>query len=625
MQVFWCSNCNTPVLHTNNKNKIKSEENTYIDIEDEVIEYLYHNNGNQSHYNIFLSLKKKIEQAMTSGWIKKLKNELNEKINIETENELLSAMRTYALRYINLKFNDTNIKGSKKVKCPRCNTDSYYIGSDIRPVFLEERIMIDELLDINVIHKNIWNTVGNRYIVNGEVTYINLNKYYNDPELTKKADNIRERINTTKYKEVDFSNFIDVNREHFQYIDNNAIDFIKRTTKIFNDRLLLVSFSGGKDSTVVSDIVTRALGTQDILHVFGDTTLEFPTTYEYLKRIKDRVKRPPFLPVDKSNQDFMELSNTIGPPSRVMSWCCTIFKTGPIGNLYRSMADEQKILTFYGVRRSESSSRSKYDKISVSPKIAKQLVISPIIDWHDADVWLYLLTRKIDFNEAYKYGFTRVGCWCCPNNSKWSEFLSKIYMKNRANEWRNFLVEFAKRIGKPDPEVYIDTGKWKARQGGYGLDEDEIAVTLAGEPCASEENTLNYNLTRPISDELYELFKPFGIINKEIGQKVLGEVYILDVKTKKPRFILKGSPGSKQLKIEIIQKNNIYLLTQRLECQLRKYQSCIGCTACANVCPYDAISLLDGYTIDEEICIHCMKCIAYFHKGCLVTKTMMKY
>ena len=35
--------------------------------------------------------------------------------------------------------------------------------------------------------------------------------------------------------------------------------------------------------------------------------------------------------------------------------------------------------------------------------------------------------------------------------------------------WRDFLITFAKQVGKPDPEVYVDSGKWKARQGGNGL------------------------------------------------------------------------------------------------------------------------------------------------------------
>src|SRR5205085_6142530 len=50
-------------------------------------------------------------------------------------------------------------------------------------------------------------------------------------------------------------------------------------------------------------------------------------------------------------------------PSRVMRWCCTIFKAGPINNLLQTMGD-QKVLTFYGIRRDESLRRSQYHKLS---------------------------------------------------------------------------------------------------------------------------------------------------------------------------------------------------------------------------------------------------------------------
>ena len=161
----------------------------------------------------------------------------------------------------------------------------------------------------------------------------------------------------------------------------------------------------------------------------------------------------------------------VGPPSRVMRWCCTIFKTGAIQRKIKTMfRNKNKIITFYGIRRNESASRNKYERETEGSKITKQITISPIIDWMDFDVWLYMLTTEIDFNYAYRLGYARVGCWCCPNNSGWSEFLSKIHMPEQSKRFRQLLVDFATKIGKPDPEVYVDEGKWKARQGGNGVD-----------------------------------------------------------------------------------------------------------------------------------------------------------
>ena len=41
---------------------------------------------------------------------------------------------------------------------------------------------------------------------------------------------------------------------------------------------IVISFSGGKDSTVTADVTIKALSDPSIVHIFGNTTLEFPTT-----------------------------------------------------------------------------------------------------------------------------------------------------------------------------------------------------------------------------------------------------------------------------------------------------------------------------------------------------------
>ena len=172
---------------------------------------------------------------------------------------------------------------------------------------------------------------------------------------------------------------------------------------------MFVSFSGGKDSTVTSDLVMKALSTPRILHIFGDTTLEFPETMKYMEEFKKEHPKTPLISSRNKDKDFEELCKQIGPPSRVMRWCCTIFKTGAISRRIDILfKNKKRILTFYGIRRSESASRSKYDRESDSPKIAKQRTVSPIIDWFDFDVWLYMLTAKVNFNNAYRLGLSLI-------------------------------------------------------------------------------------------------------------------------------------------------------------------------------------------------------------------------
>lgn len=397
---------------------------------------------------------------------------------------------------------------------------------------------------------------------------------------------------------------------------------------------MFVSFSGGKDSTVTSDIVMKALGRENIIHVYGDTTLEYPTTEKYITRFKKIHSKTPLLIAKNKEQNFNELCKVIGPPSRMMRWCCTIFKTGAITRKINSTFKDKKcILTFQGIRRNESAARSKYERESNNSKISKQLAISPIIDWLEFDVWLYIISNRIEFNDAYKQGFARVGCWCCPNNSGWSEFLASIYMKNMHEEFQKILVDFATSIGKPDPEEYVKDGGWKARQGGNGLRYSKNAV-VEFKPCALYENTINFDLNKDITDDLYEFFKPFGTLNFTIGNKILNEVYVLDKKTNEPLLKIIGRKGQKNLKVSIVKFTGCFKDMKTAEIliknQITKYQVCIGCLACESNCKFNAIKITNignlnediTYRIDDSKCVGCLECVKHFSGGCYMRKVL---
>ena len=51
----------------------------------------------------------------------------------------------------------------------------------------------------------------------------------------------------------------------------------------------------------VADLVKRATGRADICHLFGDTTLEFPETYNYIKEYKKH--NPKTLMISSKNKD----------------------------------------------------------------------------------------------------------------------------------------------------------------------------------------------------------------------------------------------------------------------------------------------------------------------------------
>lgn len=534
---------------------------------------------------------------------------------------------------------ECNVPIFEKV-CPVCGTEGKYVSTDIRPVFPEENILISIILaddPSKYQQDSVWYGSG-IYIINGKkvrmpVTKINKLPMEEIRSIKAKYDMFAETIDY-KYFDEHVDKFIKANADRYNYITEEAVNFVQQYKDKYAIEDMMVSFSGGKDSTVTSHIVNRALGTNKVLHIFGDTTLEFSYTLEYKKRFNKNMESQGvrILTAKNREKNFEELCKIVGPPSRVMRWCCTVFKTGAIQKTITSaFKNKSNILSFQGIRHNESASRSKYERESESPKISKQTVASPIIDWIDYDVWLYILTTKIDFNYAYRLGWTRVGCWCCPNNGGWSEFLAKVHMHDKYVHWRGLLVDFAKQIGKPDPEEYINEGGWKARQGGNGLAAAQTSV-VSFEPCATEENAFNYELQKPITEELYDFFKPFGYVNHELGNKRLGEVFILN-KSGKVVLILQGRIGNSKLKVtikdhHIAKSRTLSVAEGKIQCQLTKYQMCLGCKACESVCKYDAISVKDdgtgkiSYTIDDDKCRRCTECVGHFNAGCYMRKVL---
>ncbi len=527
-------------------------------------------------------------------------------------------------------------------ECPICHEKGTYFTSDARPVFPEERLLLEILLNkpLCFVEDFVWNGTGNRYYVNGKKLSVSIGEIIKtDPELVREKLDQYKKQNTYRFFDEYISRWITANIEHYDYITTEAKQYINDFSSryINNDiNAAFVSFSGGKDSTVVSDLVRKALGNPSIIHIFGNTTLEFPQTYDYIERFKKTNRKTPMLRAENKEQDFFNLCESFGPPSRSLRWCCTIFKTGFIGDKIKKTFDNRKtVLTFYGIRRSESASRNNYERSSEGKKISKQLVASPIIDWTDYDIWLYLLTTQIDFNNAYRLGYTRVGCWCCPNNSAWSQFLASVYMPEQYKRFNDMLVNFAKKMGKTDPEEYVSSGGWKARQGGAGIELSKN-VAIDFKPCVTDEKSFNYALNKPITKDLYEFFKPFGDLNFEMGKERLGEVYILDYGNKQPIMKLQGRIGTNNLRISVLKtpianRTKLVEIEQKFKCQITKFQLCVGCHACENACKHSAIKLIKNgqgdsdylYRIDEDKCVHCFECINHYPGGCFMRRVLL--
>ena len=515
--------------------------------------------------------------------------------------------------------------------CPLCHSKMKHMATDLRPVFPEEQLLVLLLLGKSPhewIERSVWASNSRYYVDGSSISFSS--KTFMEADTDILIEQIKKYKSTISYKwfNIYIKRFIAANKDRLNWLKDEAFTFIRKAAANFEEEQIVLSFSGGKDSTATADIVIKALSNPSLVHIFGNTTLEFPYTINYAERYRESHPEAIFQIAKNREQVFYDVCSDIGPPARMMRWCCSMFKTGPITRVLNNLYHNQQILTFYGIRKAESISRSKYNRIednAESVKIQKQTVASPIFFWKDIDVWLYILAEKIDFNDAYRLGYDRVGCWCCPNNNQRAQFLSRIYMSEQSRKWREFLINFAKKIGKPDPEIYVDTGKWKARQGGNGLPAaNDVKIKFTN--CTAEEHAKIYKLVRPFDDELVNLFTPFGRVAPELGQKLLKEILVVDIRTNVP--ILSLQPFNKSdyeyaVKIKTMNVADHDDLQRMAGYQIRKFNACRKCLKCESICRAGAISIVeDLYYINPDKCVRCKMCVTpkYLDGGCMMNK-----
>jgi len=103
--------------------------------------------------------------------------------------------------------------------------------------------------------------------------------------------------------------------------------------------------------------------------------MELPATYKIYEETKAQYERiyPNLKFYTAQNEHHsLELWKTFGPPSRILRWCCTVYKTSPQVKLIKALNPEKeriKILVFDGVRADESAKRSGYGEFPLNLSI----------------------------------------------------------------------------------------------------------------------------------------------------------------------------------------------------------------------------------------------------------------
>lgn len=487
-----------------------------------------------------------------------------------------------------------------------------------RPIFFEE-------LDI-LGFDNFWKypkskepllwAIGRRYFYKGIfVAKAEGGHIFKQPKvkITDKGKNLElEPININKV--------VEKNKEALFVLENETLDFIENTYKIYKKEgyQFSVSYSGGKDSQTILDLVTRVVPHDEFIVIFSDTTLENSYTYENVEQTFAEYKREyPKMSfyISKPPKTALEFFKEFGLPSRYHRWCTSVLKTAPFNNFIRKSIDNnEKILVYEGVRSEESVKRSDYERIAGGVKHLSIVNARPILYWNFSEVMLYIFYRDLRLNSSYRYGLSRVGCSICPNSSEWSEYVNGIIDGNLKTNYVPLLAEYANNRGlknEKDVSNFIAKGQWKKRAGGKGL-SNESAINIS-----ESEDKLKAAIIKP-KENFLEWIKVLGnVMSKEESPKlVYGELNIGE--------FTNSFKITKNLNKEIIEIENVEdsIVKSKLRRILYKSTYCIHCGVCEAECSTGALKTDPKLNIDSDLCVNCGNCIYFAVKGCLLSKSL---
>ncbi len=372
-----------------------------------------------------------------------------------------------------------------------------------------------------------------------------------------------------------------------------------------------VSFSGGKDSLVVLDLLSSV--TKDFTTLFVDTGLEHPQTREYVRRFSSmNGLRLVIAPADDA---FDENFESFGPPAKDFRWCCKVCKLAPA-----SKAIEERFpggtVTIEGNRRLESFARAQLELVEENPFVPGQTIVNPIRDWTALDVWLYILWRRLEYNPLYDEDIERVGCWMCPSSlaSECAE-LSRL-SPELAKSWEHKLDSWAADNGLP--KQFVEYGFWRWKQlppkmralaDRLGLqvspkraDTVDLRVLKGVSPCAAGGYSIEAVLKMPEAKSLRQVAEVL---------KTVGEVRLVDefgvAMVRSERADGKAFAGGQLSAVGRTPEDASAFFDKMARAVLRA-NMCTRCGICVRTCPEGAIKLDDYITVDEDRCTLCGKC-----------------
>ncbi|MSS58440.1 DNA phosphorothioation system sulfurtransferase DndC [Erysipelotrichaceae bacterium Oil+RF-744-GAM-WT-6] len=265
----------------------------------------------------------------------------------------------------------------------------------------------------------------------------------------------------------------------------------------------VIGYSGGKDSTATLELVWMALKElpseqrKKQVHIINtDTLVESPVVAKWAHnslKMMDKQAALDNLPFithilypDFKNTFWVNLIGRGYPfPRKKYRWCTDRLKIEPVNNFIKEkIAEHGEVVLVVGTRKAESSRRRHtmeyYEKkrvrelLSPNPTLANELVFSPLSEWSDDDVWVFLMQYKNpwgysnnDLLTLYRgatadnecplmyeknlptCGNSRFGCWVCTMVAQ-DKSMAAMITNDQEKAWMTPMLEFRDYFGTDD-------------------------------------------------------------------------------------------------------------------------------------------------------------------------------
>lgn len=249
-----------------------------------------------------------------------------------------------------------------------------------------------------------------------------------------------------------------------QYIKHIQAEIVDQFQMDDNERPWIIGFSGGKDSTMLLQLVWYAIreispiirNKRKIYVICNDTLVENPKIVDFIYRTLENIVKAAskdglniFIEKTTPKLDETFWVNTIGKgypaPNTIFRWCTERLKINPTTKRILEKIDENgEVILLLGTRSDESAKRAasikKHEfgnnRLRKHP-LPKAFVYTPIKDFTTDEVWQYLLQVPSPWNGTNRElitlyrnatggdcplvidtttpscGNSRFGCWVC--------------------------------------------------------------------------------------------------------------------------------------------------------------------------------------------------------------------